>query len=279
MQTPSAHSLPKGQSAAETHSRTGLRSSSQLHPATSNNVMMNRTAGGYSFRPATAGRDGCAGAVLLGVATPSDDELRAALSRHELTEVAALPGRTNHLRAGVLVPLRWIDDDVRVILTLRSPHLSTHAGEISFPGGRVEEEDVNLEATAVREAREEIGLEDARVLGRLSSIPLYTSDYRLEPYVAHIPRHAELTPCPNEVSAIVDVSIRETLALKYLHGIPWTHDGQDFVSPIFEHETKPIFGGTAYALYELLQVIAPLFCLEVPPLQAGTYEWSDMLNL
>lgn len=190
--------------------------------------------------------------------------------------IPALPGRTNHLSAGILVPLRWRDDDVEVILTERAADLANHPGEISFPGGRPEEGDENVCATALREAHEEIGLQRAEVLGPLSSIPLYTSDYRLHPFVAEVPADAELTIQPSEVASLVVLGLYEILESE-LHGIPWEHDGIRHVSPIFETETKLVFGGTAHALWELMGVVAPLFERDLPELITGKYTWGDVL--
>ncbi|MEM9074087.1 MAG: CoA pyrophosphatase [Myxococcota bacterium] len=206
---------------------------------------------------------------------PTLASVRQALSRHERRELPALPGRTNHLSAGVLVPLRW-REDVEVLLTLRTSHLSLHAGEISFPGGRRDAEDVNLEATALREAREEIGLMSAEVIGRLSSIPLYTSDYRLDPYVAHV-GETQLAINPDEVERLVVVGVREILDRDVQHGIPWEHAGQRYLAPVFETEARLVFGGTAYALWELVQVLAPAFERPTPALTPGKYSWQDVL--
>lgn len=211
------------------------------------------------------------------MAPPSEADVRAALARHRSAPIPALPGRTNHLRAGVLVPLRWGLDDLHVVLTLRAAHLSTHAGEVCFPGGRPEEGDEDLEHTARREAREEIGLEGAAVLGRLSSVPLYTSDYRLEPFVAQVPPDAALWPDPREVAAILEASVGATLGRTAIDAIPWEHAGRQHLSPVFEVGGHVVFGGTAHVLWELLRVLAPLWGLEPPALQPGRYEWSDLL--
>ena len=183
---------------------------------------------------------------------------------------------TNHLAAGVLVPLRW-RDDVEVILTERASHLSNHPGEICFPGGRPEDGDADVCATALREAREEIGLEHADVLGALSTIPLYTSDHRLHPFVAQVPSDARLRIQPSEVASIVVLGMVELLASSTMHGIPWEQDGMTHVSPVFETESKLVFGGTAHALWELLGVVAPLFDRELPELVTGKYTWRDVV--
>ncbi len=208
---------------------------------------------------------------------PSEADVRAALERHRPQPVAALPGRTNHLRAGVLVPLQWEADDVRVVLTLRAAHLSTHAGEVCFPGGRPEASDRNLEQTAQRESREEIGLQEAAVLGRLSSVPLYTSDYRLEPFVARIPSHARLRAEPSEVAALLRIGIGEVLRRSTIDAIPWEHEGRRRLSPVFEVEDHVVFGGTAHVLWELVQILAPVWGRHLPALRPGRYQWSDLL--
>lgn len=215
---------------------------------------------------------------------PSESQVTAALAAHPWRELPALPGRTNHLHAGVLVPLRWAGDSIRVILTERSAHLGRHGGEYSFPGGKPEPHDRDLAATAVREANEEIGLEGARPLGRLSSLPLYTSDYRLEPFVAAVPDKAELTADPNEVAAIVELDIGELLNRPAWPGIPWTAGDHKILSPSFEvepggWEDALIFGGTAHALYELLEVLAPEFGLPLPPLRTAPFTWTDVFAL
>jgi 8-oxo-dGTP pyrophosphatase MutT (NUDIX family) len=89
--------------------------------------------------------------------------------------------------AAVLVPLVKREQGLTVLLTLRTPHLANHAGQISFPGGRVDAVDASAEATALRETEEEIGLlrERIRVLGRLPTYYI-PSGFKVTPVVGWV---------------------------------------------------------------------------------------------
>ena len=207
----------------------------------------------------------------------SPEDVRDALARHVPVDFPALPGRTNHLRAAVLVPVSWAPEPTLVMIE-RAPEMRHHAGEIAFPGGRPEPEDPTLEATALREAREELSITDARVLGALSTVPLYTSDYRLAPFVAHV-SDSPLHPDPAEVARVLHVSLQPLLESPYVEALPWMHDGREVLSPIFDlGGSRPCYGGTAHVLYELLEVLAPLAGRPAPPLRALGRTWQDVLE-
>ncbi len=207
----------------------------------------------------------------------SADDVRDALQRHEVVEHPALPGRTNHLSAGVLVPLQWRDGGVDVLLTRRAATLSRHPGEVSFPGGRRDPGDTDLRHTALREAREELGITAPRVLGPLCSMPVFTSDYRLHPWVAEV-RDAELVPQPGEVAEVIRFDLLALCEPGRVEGIRWSFDGQEGISPIFPGPSDTlVFGATAHSLHELLAVVAPIVTgAPLGPLRAGPLSWDDV---
>ena len=203
------------------------------------------------------------------------DGLAAALRDWPLQDIPALPGRRNHRRAGVLLPLVWRDDRLLAVATLRARRLREHAGEVSFPGGKREDGDADLTQTALREAHEEIGLhpDRVRVLGHLSAMPLYTSDYRLVPTVAAF-ADGPLLPEPGEVAKILTLDVGAMLAADALDALPWDWDGVLHHSPVFPVGGHILYGGTAHSLHELLQVIALARGQALPPWRTGRYRWA-----
>ncbi len=133
----------------------------------------------------------------------------APASARNLSDGYRLPGREGELTlAAVLVPLVNRADGLSVLLTERSADLPDHAGQISFPGGRLESGDVDASAAALRETEEEIGLGRDRVtvLGRLSDYETVTG-YRVTPVVGWIEPPFELKRDPVEVADVFEVPL------------------------------------------------------------------------
>lgn len=121
------------------------------------------------------------------------------------------PGRV--LRpAAVLIGLWDRPGGARLILTKRASHLLHHPGQIAFPGGKVDAGDADVEATALREAWEEIGLqpESVQILGRLPRHETVTG-FQITPILGHI--RADFTPIPQlgEVEEVFSVPLRHVL--------------------------------------------------------------------
>jgi 8-oxo-dGTP pyrophosphatase MutT (NUDIX family) len=112
------------------------------------------------------------------------------------------------IAAAVLVPLVERPAGLTVLLTLRTPHLSDHGGQISFPGGRVDPDDTDDVVAALREAEEEVGLARAkvRVVGRLDTYVTRTG-YRITPVVGLVAPSVELRLDPHEVAEAFEVPL------------------------------------------------------------------------
>jgi len=99
------------------------------------------------------------------------------------------------------------DAEAQVVLIERVGGEGPHSGQISFPGGKAEPVDADLEATAIREAAEEVGLDveaaGVRVIGRLETFWIPVSDYRVTPFLAIAERRPELRRQPSEVESIL----------------------------------------------------------------------------
>ena len=109
--------------------------------------------------------------------------------------------------AAVLVPL-YEDQEgqVRVVLIKRPDHMPTHAGQIAFPGGMSSSDDIDLVATALREAWEEVGIrpDEVEVLGFLPPVRAARAELYVAPVVGRLSSRPELRPDPNEVELVLE---------------------------------------------------------------------------
>ncbi|MDH0380395.1 CoA pyrophosphatase [Comamonas aquatica] len=125
--------------------------------------------------------------------------------------------------AAVLVPL-VLREELTVLLTQRTEQLSTHSGQVAFPGGRQDPEDADATATALREAQEEVGLDPGQV-EVLGSLPVYETGtaFMVTPVVALVQPVAALHPNPYEVADVFEVPLRFLLdpAHHQRHRLHW----------------------------------------------------------
>jgi 8-oxo-dGTP pyrophosphatase MutT (NUDIX family) len=158
--------------------------------------------------------------------------------------------------AAVLVPLIDRPEGMSVLLTLRTPHLSAHAGQIAFPGGRIEPADADAVAAALRETEEEIGLtrDHVAVIGRLDTYVTGTG-FEITPVVGIVDVPFPLVPDPIEVAEAFEVPLDFILDphnRRQMTRMQGERLRTFFAFP-FEHRT--IWGATAGMLVNLAEVL------------------------
>jgi 8-oxo-dGTP pyrophosphatase MutT (NUDIX family) len=141
-------------------------------------------------------------ATDLTLAAPSGDD---DLNEHLPPSADEGPGRA----AAVLVPLVRREAELAVLLTLRTDHLPSHGGQICFPGGKIEDDDIGPLDAALREAQEETGL-DPRLVEPLGYLDIYQTrtGFRIVPVVGLVDPVARFTPAEAEVADVFEVPLR-----------------------------------------------------------------------
>jgi 8-oxo-dGTP pyrophosphatase MutT (NUDIX family) len=148
--------------------------------------------------------------------------------------------------AAVLVPIVLRANEPTMLLTQRTDHLSSHAGQIAFPGGRIDESDIDAVDAALREAEEETGLARSFVepLGFLDTYMTVTA-YHVVPVVALLKPGFVITPQANEVSAVFEVPLRFLMTPENheKHSREW--QGKQRYYYAMPYENRYIWGATA----------------------------------
>ncbi len=179
--------------------------------------------------------------------------------------------------AAVLVPVRC-GDVARVIVVARSEHLAEHAGEIGFPGGKPEPGDASLEAAALREAEEEVGIraEQLELLGPLTPVPVVTGRYLIHPYVGVLSRDAAVEATSSEVAAVLSVPLDDYLSGKRVEAVMTKWRGRDFPLPHFRLGERVLYGASAVVFAELLVRVSTVLGVTLPEPELVTeFPWQD----
>jgi 8-oxo-dGTP pyrophosphatase MutT (NUDIX family) len=158
-------------------------------------------------------------------------------------------------RAAVLVLIDRLAGVESVILTRRADHLRLHAGEVAFPGGKCDEEDVDAWHTALREAEEEIALpvEHVERLGVLPSLVTRTG-IEVVPCVAELSRTSDLKPNPDELAAVFSVPLAFFAEAANLSFIEFDYGGRRRQVPRYQWQDYTIWGITAAILVQLVNL-------------------------
>jgi len=160
--------------------------------------------------------------------------------------------------SAVLIPIYCKDNDYHIVFIRRTETVSTHKGQISFPGGGRDPEDADLRQTALREAREEIGLrpEDTEVLGELDDEYTTTSNFVVTPFVGKIPWPYEFTPCIDEVAEVLTVPLGKLLDGSARRDVVEIWHGREIPPPTYHHRDYVIWGATALILEKFIAILS-----------------------
>jgi 8-oxo-dGTP pyrophosphatase MutT (NUDIX family) len=159
-------------------------------------------------------------------------------------------------RAAVLIPLFKKKGQFHVLLTRRTDKVGHHKGQVSFPGGR-QDQGEDLLTTALREAKEEMGIEekDVRILGELDDMCTVSSDFCISPFVALIPYPYPFKINRQEIAEVIEVPLSVFLDESKLGQEFRERNGHPLKVYFYQHEEHLIWGATARILKQLIDLL------------------------
>jgi 8-oxo-dGTP pyrophosphatase MutT (NUDIX family) len=181
------------------------------------------------------------------------------------------PAAADARPAAVLVLLYRIDGQWHLPLTVRSATMVVHAGQISLPGGQVEAGETGPQAV-LRELKEELGIgrHEVELLGALSPLYLFVSNFSVMPWVGWCARRPRFAPDPREVAEVLELPLAHLLLLSSHGTHTRRHRGVTLSAPHFQWGLHRIWGATAMILGELAELLARCGKADWPaPEQAG----------
>ena len=166
---------------------------------------------------------------------------------------------TEYKESAVAVVLFESNQTYECILIQRTEYDGKHSGQISFPGGKKDKEDVDLLATAKRECWEEVGvnMDSAEYLGKLSQVYIPVSGFLVEPHVFYYPERPSFVHQEREVAHVFTITIDELIAEDVIGEMKVTTENKlvKMKVPCFTIRDKQIWGATALILNELREAI------------------------
>lgn len=167
--------------------------------------------------------------------------------------------QTNYRTSSVLVLLFQESKSIKAVLTQRQNYKGTHGGQISFPGGKKENQDPDIIATALRESEEEIGLDpkSVQIIGKLTDVYIPVSNFLVHPFVGYCHERPQFRRSEYEVKEIICFNILDLLKdeTKAFRDIK-TADGYKLKDiPCFILEDKIVWGATSLILNEIKHIL------------------------
>jgi len=171
----------------------------------------------------------------------------------------------NPVFAAVMLLIFPVGNEPNIVFIKRPEYIGAHSNQVSFPGGRVEKDDVNLAATAIRETQEELGnnLDNITIIGNLTPLLIPISGYEVHPYVGAIEYCPVWQPDPGEVLYTMDVPLKELFDEKNQKKETWVFNGIEREVPFYAVNNEKIWGATAMILAEFETILKNIcLCIE-----------------
>lgn len=179
------------------------------------------------------------------------------------TRKTMTPVRDSSFKSGAVLILLYPSEEIwHTVLMLRPQYDGTHAGQVSFPGGKIEPHDNSLADTALREANEEVGvpIEEVKVIGRLTDLYIPVSKFNVSPFVGYMSERPEFVPDEKEVDEIIEVSLdylfQDQIVVQTR--VPIQQRNLTIQTPAFEVHGNTVWGATAMIISELKAVMSDL---------------------
>jgi 8-oxo-dGTP pyrophosphatase MutT (NUDIX family) len=179
-------------------------------------------------------------------------------AQYKMAPELRLENRQGYYRnAAVMILLYIRNGSWHTVLMKRPEYAGAHSNQISLPGGKSEDGDTDLKETALREIREEIGIDDSRirVLGNLSHLHIPVSGIEVLPVIGFYPEEPDFQPDPAEVSYLIETSIEDLLHPRNTREKFRTLMCKLVRVPYFQVGEEHVWGATAMILSEFLEVV------------------------
>jgi len=162
------------------------------------------------------------------------------------------------IESAVLIILYPFKNRLHTVVILRNEYDGAHSGQISLPGGKSEQSDIDFQHTALREAEEEIGIKpsDMEIIGQLSLFYVRPSNFVIYPYIAYCAQRPDFYPDATEVQRIIEIDIFDEINFKKIVNKTITFKNMMQVNaPGFEVGGEFMWGATAMIFSELIHLL------------------------
>lgn len=172
----------------------------------------------------------------------------------------AIKNAVNYRESAVALIIYEKHNELKGVLTERSPYRGMHSGEVCLPGGKMEDFDENLQQTAIREAVEEIGLkyEGFELLGELTPVFIPVSNFSIQPFVFHYTESPVFIPNIREVAEIFSFPLQQLFEKNTIKKTRIELSGNRVLDdiPYFDINNKVVWGATALILHEFKKIFS-----------------------